>query len=274
MIKDVFVSVILYLDEVLIEADIYDVVQDKLAILSSRCSHYELIIVSCRPETLRHDYVVDISNTFTNLSFIIPRSNIDEDVAFTLGLINSIGEKAICCFLDTSDEVLLSLMNRSSRTDILLRSLRDESVNVFLVHRDTINSLITAFGSTKITFLESLLMSLGFNYKVERHNIRPRNGGNKIRLIKKMRTLYNDYFIESIAIMLGIFLISKGLQLLVLGADIFAYRILQFFDLILLVLVVLIIAREIYTHRFGDKKINYKMYRSSFTFTRNLNIEK
>ena len=81
---------------------------------------YEIILIPNRAGTLSYHESNNLINAFTNLVIINPLESIDEDLGIRIGIENSIGEKVLTCFIDTSlcdidimmehnsDEILIS----------------------------------------------------------------------------------------------------------------------------------------------------------------------
>ena len=138
--------------------------------LKDSFTFYEIIVIPNSINFLSHEECSFLIKSFTNLVVISPVESIDEDLGIRIGVENSIGEKVITCFYDTSiddlnkitkynsNDILIGVFeNKSSKMRSLLNKkcgFRDykKTNNIICLSRSHINILLAQYNNNR-TFI-------------------------------------------------------------------------------------------------------------------------
>jgi hypothetical protein len=270
MASDTLKSLIVFIRENENVQNIRISISKYLDLLKENSDYYELILVTDRSSKFFEDIRHDLLNEFKNVCFIHPTTKIDVDIALTLGLINSIGDKAICFTEDIDYSLVRRLVVSEEKSNVFIRSKSNDSINVFLVHRATINALIHIFGSVRIKLLERSLTKIGHPFIISLEQF---DGRINImtRYLKKLRIIYNEYFVQLVAFLLIPIILLRPAYIMSINY----YHI--FFDMVNVILIsflVLIFSKKITDMESNNSMVNYRIYRSDFVDIKKLNVLK
>lgn len=268
MVSDRLISLIVFIREKENVQEIHISIEKSLALLKENADHYELIIVTNRSSKFFEDLCREVLNEFKNVCFIQPTIKIDVDIALTLGLINSIGDKAVCFTEDSDFSLVGKLVSSEEESNVFIRSKNNDSLNIFLVHRSTINALIHLFGNVRIKLLERTLTKMGHPFIV----LRERIAGHisvKTRYVKKLRIIYNEYYVQLVALLIipTIFLRAANIML--------KNHYDNYFDIVngtFFSVVVLLFAKKVVDNESKNNIVHYRIVRSDFIDIKKLNV--
>ena len=268
MKSDRLISLIVFIQEKENVQKIHVSIAKSLDLLKENADHYELIIVTDRTNKFFEDLCREVLNDFKNVCFIQPTIKIDVDIALTLGLVNSIGDKAVCFREDSDFSLVKQLVSSEEKSNIFIRSKNNDSLNIFLVHRSTINALIHLFGNTRIKLLERTLSKMGHPFIVERER-RVGYISIKTRYLKKLRIIYNEYFVRLVALLIMVTFLLRAAEI-ILKNDYYLY-----FDMLIAIfysVVVLLFAKRVVDSESKNTIVNYRIDRSDFVDIKKLNV--
>jgi|TARA_B110000259_G_C13885445_1_gene350725 hypothetical protein len=234
---------------------------------------YEIILIPNSPRTLSYQESNNLINSLTNLVIINPLESIDEDLGIRIGVENSIGEKVLTCFSDTSLDDL-DIMIKYSSDEILIGVSNNKDINnILLLDRSSINILLNHYDNKRTFIFTVDLFKLPFKKQFVKLSANPRKSSLLFKSLKILRLLYNDHFLkvlitlEVTAFLIISLLISK-----------FPFKYLSVLSLIYILLIVafliiFLITTKLFRKNKRNSKINYDLYKSNFNFINKLNIK-
>lgn len=234
---------------------------------------FEIILVPNSNRILSFQECNNLINSFVNLIIINPLESIDEDLGIRIGIENSIGEKVLTCFYDTSLDDLDTMIKYNS-DEILVGINNNKDINNILVlNRSNINILLNHYNNKRTFIFTVDLFKLPFNKQFVKLKANPRKSNLLFKTLKIFRLLYNNHFLkvlitlEFTAFLIISVLISK------FPIEYLSVFSLNYILLVLAFLIILLISVKLFRKNKVNSKINYDLYKSNFNFINKLNIE-
>lgn len=265
--------------------------------LKNNFTFYEIIVIPNSINFLSHEECSFLIKSFTNLVVISPVEAIDEDLGIRIGVENSIGEKVITCFYDTSiddlnkitkynsNDILIGVFeNKSSKIRSLLNKkcgFRDykKTNNIICLSRSHINILLAQYNNNRTFIFIHDLLKLSFKRQVVVLDARARKMGFIFNLLKIARLLYNNHllkiilFLELIAFTSILFMLLDFKSKYFLDIEIVSNILFKLLTLSSLFLLVSLVCVKLLRKTNKTNKTNYNFYRSNFNYLTKLNVE-
>jgi len=270
MVSDRLITLVVFIQERKNKQKLILLVEKYLKLLKQNFDYYELILVTERSSQFFNGFSNGILNDFKNVCIINPIAKIDVDIALTLGLVNSIGDRAVCCTEDSDFNLVKGLVTSEEKSNVFVRSKINESLNIFLIQRATINALVSLFGNVRIKLLERTLLNTGYPFIIFREVVSS-HIGIKTRILKKLRILYNEKFVVAIAIMLTN-LVVFGIAKVCIKSSYAAF--IDLLSLLIVSFIILLFSKKMVDLELNNSTVNYKIHRSDFTDIKKLNVLK
>ena len=232
---------------------------------------YEIILIPNNPRTLSFQECNNLINSLANLIIINPLELIDEDLGIRIGIENSIGEKVLTCFIDTSLDDL-DIMIKYKSDEILIGVNNNKDINNILVlNRSSINILLNHFNNKRTFIFTVDLFKLPFKKKFVKLTANPRKSSLFFKILKIFRLLYNNHFLK-VLITLE-FIAFTIISLLIFPIKSLSVLSLNYILLVVAFLIIFLISIKLFRKNKRNSKINYDLYKSNFNFINKLNIE-
>lgn len=234
---------------------------------------YEIILIPNSPRMLSYQESNNLINSFTNLVIINPIESIDEDLGIRIGVENSIGEKVLTCFSDTSLDDLDVMITYNSDKILIGVSNNKNINNILRLDRSSINILLNHYNNKRTFIFTVDLFKLPFKKQFIKLSANPRKSNLLFKSLKILRLLYNDHFLKVL-----IALELTAFSIISLLVSPFPEKYLSVLSLIYMLIIVafsivFLITTKLFRKSKLNNKINYDLYKSKFNFINKLNIK-
>lgn len=231
---------------------------------------FEIILIANSYRTLSFKQCDNLIKFFVNLIIINPLESIDEDLGIRIGIENSIGEKVLTCFIDTSLDDIDTMIKYNSDEILIGVNKYKEINNILILNRSSINIFLNHYNNKRTIIFTVDLFKLPFSKQFVRLTANPRKSNVLFKILKLLRLLYSVHFLkllitlELIAFFIILLLMSKFYY------DFFSVLSINYLLLVVGFLIIFLVSAKLF--RKNKSNYNYNIYKSNFNFKNKLNI--